>query len=221
MIEKVLIVEDHESANVSIQKTLEDIGISNTDYVYYCDDALSKIKTARELSKPYDLLITDLYFEEDSQVQKLTSGIELISAVRHIQPELKVIVFSAENKPAILDALFNKQQIDGYVRKARNDSKELHNAISHLAQNRQYLPRHIIQLISKKNSHDFSEFDITLISLLANGISQKNIPAYLKQKNLPSSGLSKIEKRLKHIKEALNFSKNEQLVAYCKDMGII
>ena len=35
------------------------------------------------------------------------------------------------------------------------------------------------------------------------------------------SGLSSIEKRLNNMKNVLEFSKNEQLVAYCKDMGII
>jgi two-component system capsular synthesis response regulator RcsB len=221
MIDSVLIAEDHQSANISIQKTLEDLHIPRADYVYYCDDALAKIKTAKLSGSPYDLLITDLYFEEDSQVQQLAGGAELIAAARECQPDLKVIVFSAENKPAILEALFNQHNIDGYVRKARNDSKELHNAIEQLSQNKPYLPRHILDLIKQKNSYEFSEFDITIISLLANGVAQKNIPEQLEKRKIKPSGLSSVEKRLNHIKNVLNLTKNEQLVAFCKDMGII
>lgn len=221
MIERVLIAEDQESTNISLQKTLQDLGIADTDYVYYCDDALAKIKTATKLDRRYDLMITDLYFEEDARPQVISSGIDLITAAREVQPDLKVLVFSAESKPAILEILFNKLEIDGYVRKARNDAKELHLAINQLSQNKRYFPRHIIQLINQKNTHEFSEFDITIISLLASGIPQKNIPAYLEQKQIRPSGLSSIEKRLNHIKSVLNFSKNEQLVAFCKDMGII
>lgn len=221
MIDKILIAEDHESINISIQKTLQDLAIPHTDYVYYCDDALLRIQTAKQLKQPYDLLITDLYFDEDSCPQKITGGIELIAVAREVQPELRVLVFSAENKAAVIEPLFSQQGIDGYVRKARNDSKELRLAITELSQNKRYLPRHISNLINQKNSYDFSEFDIAIISLLAKGVPQKNIPVHLKEKQIHPSGLSSIEKRLNYMKSVLNFTKNEQLVAFCKDMGII
>lgn len=221
MIEKVLIAEDHESANISVQKTLEEMGIDQTDYVYYCDDALSRIQKGQQVNMPYDLLITDLYFEEDHRAQKIAGGAALIAAARQVQPGLKVLVFSAESKASIIESLFNKQEIDGYVRKARNDAKELKEAINKIAENQRYFPRHLQQLIKQKNAHAFTEFDITIISLLAQGMRQKDIPAHLEQHQIKPSGLSSVEKRLNHIKEAFQFSKNEQLVAYCKDMGII
>src|SRR5258705_13563728 len=101
MIDRVLIAEDHESTSISIKKTLQDRGIADPHYVYYCDDALARIKTSIQLNRPYDLLITDLYFEEDGHAQQLPGGIDLIVAVRRIHPGLKILVFSAENKPAI------------------------------------------------------------------------------------------------------------------------
>ena len=221
MIDRVLIAEDHESATISIQKTLQDLGIRDAEYVYYCDDALTKLQTATQQGKAFDLLITDLHFEEDGQMQHIQGGIELIITARELQPALKVLVFSAENRPATLETLYDKLHVDGYVRKARNDAKELRLALQEIKQNRRYFPRHVSQLIRQKNSHDFTEFDITVISLLANGVSQKNIPAHLEERKIKPSGLSSVEKRLNHIKSVLDFSKNEQLVAFCKDMGII
>lgn len=221
MIDRVLIAEDHESANISIRKTLEDYRVAHIDYVFYCDDALSKIITNNELGQPYDLMIIDLYFEDDGSPQKIINGIELMTAARAVQPDLKILVFSAESKASILDDLFNQHKIDGYVRKARNDSKELKNALNQLSQNKKYLPRHISQLINKKNVYEFTELEIAIISLLASGVSQKDIPVYLEEKKLYPSGLSSIEKRLKKIRSELDFTKNEQLVAFCKDMGII
>ena len=73
MIDKVIIAEDHEIANLSIQKAMEELRVQHIDYVYYCDDALNKIRTAKEKVSPYDLLITDLYFEEDGTFQKIGS----------------------------------------------------------------------------------------------------------------------------------------------------
>lgn len=221
MITKVLIAEDHESANISVQKTLEELAIINTAYAYYCDDALNKIVQAVKANSSFDLLITDLYFEPDNCKQVLSGGMDLITAARKVQPDLKILVFSAENRSATIDQLYNKSDVDGFVRKARNDARELKEAINEIAKHRRYFPRHIRQLIDKKNAHSFSEFDITIIRLLAQGMLQKEIPAHLQRNGIKPSGLSSIEKRLNQMKDAFGFTKNEQLVAHCKDLGAI
>jgi two-component system capsular synthesis response regulator RcsB len=221
MITKVLIAEDHESANISVQKTLEDLSITIVEYVYYCDDALDRISKTAGTDRSYDLLITDLYFEPDEHKLTLTGGTDLIAAARNVQPDLKVLVFSAENKPAIIEVLYTQFDIDGYVRKARNDARELKQAINELSQHRRYLPRHILQLINSKNAYEFSDYEITIISLLAQGKLQRDIAGYLQKHQIKPSGLSSVEKKLKDMRDALNFTKNEQLVAFCKDMGII
>lgn len=221
MTTKVLIAEDHESANISVRKTLEELAIVNIAYAYYCDDALNKIVQAVNAKSSFDLLITDLHFEPDGYKQVLSGGMELITAAREVQPDLKVLIFSAENRSTIIDQLYNKYDIDGFVRKARNDARELKEAINEITRHRRYFPRHIRQLIDKKNTYSFSEFDITIITLLAQGMLQKDIPAHLQRNGIKPSGLSSIEKRLNQMKDALGFTKNEQLVAHCKDLGAI
>lgn len=221
MINKVLIAEDHESANISVRKILEETAIVNIDHAYYCDDALQKIKNAQQLQWPYDLLVTDLYFESDGRLQSIEDGRALITAARQEQPDLRVLVFSAESKPDIIERLFDQLGIDGYVRKARNDARELKLALESISQNQRYLPRQLSQLLRQKNSHEFTEFDITILSLLSEGVRQNKIPEYLQQRQIRPSGLSTIEKRLAHIRQVLECSNNEQLIAFCKDMGII
>jgi len=221
MFEKVLIAEDHESSNISIRKSLEDFGVAGNDYVYYCDDALSRISHAIKCNSPYDLLITDLSFDEDDTPQKISSGSELIKAVKALQPGIKVLVFSAESKPAIIDQLFKDLDIDAYVRKARRDVTELKLAFEAISNKKKYLSAELRNSIQQSNTYEFKEYDIILITLLSNGMLQKNIPVYLKKKQIKPFGLSSIEKRLNYIKEALNFTKNEQLIAFCKDIGVI
>ncbi|MDH6251521.1 two-component system capsular synthesis response regulator RcsB [Chryseobacterium sp. H1D6B] len=221
MFKKILIAEDHESINFSVQKTLEELNIPNVDYVYYCDDALAKVKKAIRENEPYDLLITDLYYEEDHHPQNIKDGKELIQEIRKDQPSLKAIVFSAEHKSGIIDSLFTEYKINGYVRKARNDSKELKKAIASVYVNENYLSLDLKQEVKKLNSYEFSPYDITLVSLLSQGVLQKNIPVYLQNNNIKPNSLSSIEKKLNTIKEELQVSSNEQLVAFCKDLGII
>jgi two-component system capsular synthesis response regulator RcsB len=221
MFKKILIAEDHESINLSVQKTLEDLNIPNVDYVYYCDDALAKIQKSIRENEPYDLLITDLYYEEDHRKQEIKDGRELIQKIKEIQPSLKIIVFSAEHKSGVIDSLFKEYEINGYVRKARNDSKELKKSIASVYINENYLSLDMKQEMRKLNSYEFSAYDITLVSLLSKGILQKNIPVHLQEKDIKPYSLSSVEKKLNSLKEDLEVTSNEQLVAFCKDIGII
>jgi len=221
MFKKILIAEDHESINLSVQKTLEELNIPNVDYVYYCDDALAKIQKAIRENNPYDLLITDLYYEEDHHLQKIKDGKELILKIKEIQPSLKVIVFSAEHKSGVIDSLFNDCKVNGYVRKARNDSKELKKSIASVYINENYLSLDLKQNIKKLNSYEFSAYDITLVTLLSKGVLQKNIPNYLQENDIKPYSLSSVEKKLNGLKEDLEVTSNEHLVAFCKDIGII
>ncbi|UKB79806.1 response regulator [Chryseobacterium sp. MEBOG07] len=221
MFKKVLIAEDHESINISVQKTLEGLNIPKVDYVYYCDDAIGKIQKSLREEQPYDLLITDLYYEDDHHEQNLKDGKDLIRKAKEIQPNLKVIVFSAEHKTGVIESLFSDYQINGYVRKARNDSKDLKKSIASVYIGENYLSFDLKQDMKKFNSYEFSTFDITLVSLLSKGVLQKNIPIHLEERNIKPSSLSSVEKRLNSLKEDLEINSNEQLVAFCKDIGII
>lgn len=221
MITRVLIAEDHQIVNRSIQAATEEFGIKEVDHAFYCDEALQKIVLKIDKGRPYDLLITDLYFESDNQVQQINDGAQLIAAVRKAQADIRVLVFSAEGRPQVIEDLFKDLKIDGFVRKARNDSKELELALQAISENKIYYPRQLLLSKQARNSFNFTDYDITIISLLADGVRQKDIPAYLTENNIKPSSMSSLEKRLNHIRESLEFTKNEQLVAYCKDMGII
>lgn len=220
MFKKILIAEDHEMGSLSVQKTLEELNIPKVDYVYYCDDALAKVQKALRENDPYDLLITDLSFEEDHYTQNIKDGQELIQKVREIQPALKVIVFSGQHKSGIIDSLFKNYHINGYVRKARNDSKELKKSIASVFINENYLSTDLKQEVKKFNNYEFSAYDITVVTLLSKGVLQKNIPDHLLEKGIKYS-LSSVEKKLNSLKEDLEVTSNEQLVAFCKDIGII
>jgi two-component system capsular synthesis response regulator RcsB len=221
MFNKVLIAEDQQSANISVRKTLEELGIAYFKYVYYCDDALLYIKNALSENEPFELLITDLVFEPDERPQKLASGEALITAARQVQPDLRILVFSTEQRVSVIEALKNGQGINGYVRKARRDAEELQLAIASIYKNKMHFPVNLREAVQQKNAHDFSKFDVIIIRLLAQGMLQKDIPAYLVERQIKPSGLSSLEKRLNLIREAYEFSNNEQLIAFCKDIGII
>lgn len=221
MIDKVIIAEDQEFANLSVQKTMEDLKVKQYDYAFYCDDAFAKIQLAQKKGEPYDLLITDLSFEDDGTAQKINDGIELIRAVRSIQPGILVLILSGQYRPVDIHNLFENNEVDAYVRKARHDVQELKAAMQALSKGQRYYPRSLAQLIKRSNTYEFTDFDITIIRLLNEGYQQNEIPAYLKDHNIKPSSLSSIEKRLSQIREELGFSNNQQLMVFCSNAGLL
>ncbi|MFY1048045.1 DNA-binding response regulator [Chryseobacterium sp. GP-SGM7] len=220
MFKKILIAEDHEVRNLGVVNALKELQINHYDFVSYCDEALHKIKTADAENEPYDLLITDLSFDKDHFPQTLKSGQELIGIVRDIHPQLKIIAFSIENKPKIIDDLFKISLIDGFVSKGRNDGKELRNTIKKVFKGETVIPQEILNSI--RNTHlEITENDELLLTLLSKGFTQSEIEDHFKQNNITPNSKSSIEKRLNELREIFNAKNNIELVVICKDLGII
>ncbi len=223
MFKKVLIAEDHEMTNFSVQRTLTELGIANDtrNYVYYCDHALMRIQKGLQENAPYELLITDLSFIDDGTQQKISKGSELIKVAKQLQPDLKILVFSMEHRAEIANSLIKELNIDAFVPKGRKDAQDLKMAIETIYQDKKYLSSHLKRSGEERKDYHFTDFDKIILQLLSKGILQKDIPFHLQQKNIKPSGLSSVEKRLNLIKEILEFSNNEQLIAYCKDIKVI
>jgi len=220
MFKKILIAEDHEVRNLGVVNALTELQIHHFDFVSYCDEALNKIKTADIENKPYDLLITDLSFDKDHFQQNLKSGQELIREVRNIHPQIKIIAFSIENKPKIIDDLFKIYGIDGFVGKGRNDGKELRNTIKKVFKGEIVIPQEILNSI-RNTPLTISEKDELLLNLLAKGFTQSEIEQHFKQSNITPNSKSAIEKRLNELREVFNAKNNIELIVICKDLGII
>lgn len=220
MFKKVLIAEDHEVRNLGVVNTLTELQIQNFDFVNYCDDALQKIKTAAIDNTSYDLLITDLSFDKDHIEQKINSGQKLIEEAKKIQPNLKIIAFSIEKKPKIIDDLFKIQNINGFVSKGRNDGKDLRNTIKKVFSGEIVIPQEILNSI-RNTPFEFTEYDEVLIKLLAKGWKQSEIEKYFKEKKITPDSRSAIEKRLNDLRFEFGAKNNIELIVMCKDIGII
>lgn len=223
MFKKVLIAEDLDSISQSIISTLENLSVSNIQSVKYCDEALIKIKKAQAEKKPFDLLISDLSFKQDHRENKLVNGEELIASVKKIQPNIKTIVFSIEDKSFKINSLFNNLEIDAYVIKGRNSIKELEVAIQEVYNNntRIPLPQTNTNTITEKSIIEIEAYDISLLTLLSKGLIINEITNEFKKTGLLPNGNSSIEKRLNKLKTYFKANNNVHLIAIAKDMGLI
>jgi DNA-binding NarL/FixJ family response regulator len=222
MFHKVLIAEDLDSISIAVVQALKEISISEIHHAKYCDDAFLKIKKALHDNQPYDLLISDLSFKPDHRENKLNSGEELIEAVKKVQPNIKTIVFSIEDKSFRIKSLFNNLGINAYVSKGRDSIPELKKSIQHIYNNEEIKPSaEISHALRDKSLFEIESYDISLLKSLSKGLTLEDISSEFKDSGIIPNGSSSLEKRINRLKIYFKASNNVHLIAITKDLGLV
>ncbi|WP_409415703.1 response regulator [Flavobacterium sp. PS2] len=222
MFTKVLIAEDIDFNDIAVVQVLQELNVPEIEYAKYCDDALLKIKKGLLDNQPYQLLITDLSFKPDHRETNLNSGEELITAVKLLFPEIKIIAFSIEDKAYRIKSLFDKYNINGFVMKGRNSIPELKKAIQNTFDtDKKYLPQELNYILQDKTTNEIDNYDIQLIKYLSIGVSQDSMEAKFKEVGITPNSKSTIEKRINKLKVYFKANNPTHLVAIAKDLGLI
>ena len=222
MFHKVLIAEDLDSISIAVIQALEEISILEIHHAKYCDDAFLKIKKALHDNQPYDLLISDLSFKPDHRENKLNSGEELIEAVKKVQPNIKTVVFSIEDKSFRIKSLFNNLGINAYVSKGRDSIPELKKSIQHIYNNEEIkLSAEISHALRDKSLFEIESYDISLLKSLSKGLTLEDISSEFKDSGIIPNGSSSLEKRISKLKIYFKASNNVHLIAITKDLGLV
>lgn len=221
MFSKVLIADDLVSINTGVHSILSPLGISHIDRVNYCDDAWLKILAAQKNNQPYELLITDLSFKTDHREQKIKSGDALAIQVKATYPDLKIIVYTIEEKPQIVRNLIQKHHINGYVCKGRQGLQQLTEAVEDVYNEKTYVSPQLVSALHTKSVLEIDDYDIELLKQLANGLVQDEIADYFREHHIKPASLSAIEKRLGILRSQFDAKNVTQLIAKAKDLGLI
>lgn len=223
MFKKALIAEDFDTNNQQlVQLLLEDIKIEYVESTMYCDDALLKFKKAiQQDNAPFELLITDLSFKADHRERKLTSGLELIDALKKLHPSLKVIIFSIEDRPSKIKQIISSHSIDSFIPKGRNAMKELKKAIIQTAEGKSYFPHELQIHLKKENILILENYDKEILKRIATGDTKDDVSAVLKSKAISPSSVSSIEKRLQKLYLSFNARNTTHLIAIVQKAGLI
>jgi DNA-binding NarL/FixJ family response regulator len=221
MFNKVLIAEDLGWNTKRIEQQLITMGVKEIVLTEYCDDAYLKYLKALKEEKSFDLLIADLSFKEDHREQKLKSGDELIAAIRKHPSNIKIIVFSMEERLQRIRSLFQEQHLDAYVFKSRKSIEDLNEAFVSIKKDERYISSQVAAALDKQQSLDIDDYDILLLKKLAEGYSNREISDQYKKDSINPSGVSSIEKRLNKLRIQFKANNAVQLVAVAKDLGLI
>jgi two-component system capsular synthesis response regulator RcsB len=219
MFQKIIVAEDVDTTNHGIKNALSHLAIAEIKTAQYCEDAILYIKKAKTENKPFGLLITDLSFIGARSDRGPANGEDLIAAVRAYQPDMKIIVYSIENKQFKIKTLFEKYKIDGYVVKGLESIHELTKAIKNLWDGK--VTHGLQNMIGNQQLLKIEAYDIEILKLLAKGLTQQQIAAEFQKSNITPDSKSSIEKHINKLKDHFRASNNVEIVAVAKDFGII
>lgn len=221
MFKKILIAEDFQDTNKGIVQALESrLQIEIIQEELYCDKAYNRFKVAHEKGEPYELLITDLTFNENHVARKLTSGKQLIDTVRSIDKGIKVIVNSMIDNPAEINPLFSEQEINGYVCKGRNSLNDLINAIQEVYRNRTFVSPQL-NLNTAGSVFEMDKYDLMILKDLAEGFTKKEISEKLKKQNISPNSESTIDKKVSKLFDEFGAKNTHHLIAKLVKLGKI
>jgi len=222
MFKKVIIAEDLDAMNLGIQQVLKDLNIENFQHSKYCDEALLKVRKAIQDNEPYDLLISDLSFKTDHREVKIANGDELVQKVRELQPNIKIIAYSVEDKSYRIKSLFDNAGIDAFVLKGLNSIEELKKAINLIyASDETFISPEVASALQEKNNFEIDDLDINILKHLSLGTMQDDITNTFQELGIKPNSKSTIEKRISKLKDFFKATNTVHLVSITKDMGII
>ena len=220
MFKKVIIAEDLDAMNLGIQQVLKDLNIKNFQHSKYCDEALLKVRKAIQDNEPYDLLISDLSFKTDHREVKIANGDELVQKVRELQPNIKIIAYSVEDKSYRIKSLFDN--VDAFVSKGLNSIEDLKKAIHLLySSDETFISQEVASALQEKNNFEIDDLDIKILKHLSLGIMQDDITSTFQELGIKPNSKSTIEKRISKLKDFFKAANTVHLVSITKDMGII
>lgn len=221
MFTKVLVAEDFDTINIAANQTLTTLNVAEIDHAKYCDDAVLMLKKALHNKQPYQLLICDLSFKADKRQVKIINGEELIAKAKLLQPDIKVIVYSIEDKDFRIKSLFQNLKINGYVHKGRRSLSELKAAVkTTFNDDKKYISADFTHVLQNKIAHEIDSFDLQLIRHLAMGVAQDDIETAFKELGITPNSKSTIEKRISKLKEYFKAKNTVHLIAIAKDLGV-
>ncbi len=112
---------------------------------------------------------------------------------KKMQPDIKTIVFSIEDKSFRVKSLFNNLSIDAYVSKGRNSIPELKKAISEIFNsNSKMLSPELAHALRDKSLIEIETYDIEILKSLSKGYTLDEISSEFRDRSISPNGSSSL-----------------------------
>ncbi|HLF52652.1 response regulator [Flavobacterium sp.] len=217
---KILMVDDHPSMieGYKIILSYNDLGFEiETTAAHNCENAFEIITNTTNLDF-FDLVFLD-YSLPPFEAKNISSGEDLAMLVKTHLPNSKIVMLTSHTEALILYNIIRNVEPEGLLVKSDFSAEELISAFDIIMRGEIYhsltVKQNVKELLSKKVYLD--HFNRQIITLLAQGIKTKSLPAHL---NL---SISAIEKRKVQIRDYFCVQKgnDEDIIREARKLGII
>ena len=219
---KILIVDDHQLIIQGLLCSLEEVGDFEVVTTSDCDDALHLIK-ASEKSAPFQVVFTDLSFDNSTKETILNSGEALIKAIRVNEIQIKVAVITGHTETSRVYSVISNLKPNAYLLKSNCEAAEIGFAIQKMLKNEYYYSHIIHQKIIRRKITQIKIDDVALQILkeLPNHPKISNLEGIIVKNNGNKIKLRSIETKLANLRIDLNAINNTDLILKAKELGLI
>tara|TARA_B110000090_G_scaffold19350_1_gene19181 strand:+ start:122 stop:799 length:678 start_codon:yes stop_codon:yes gene_type:complete len=219
---KILIVDDHQLIIQGLLCSLEEVGDFEVVTTSDCDDALHLIK-ASEKSAPFQVVFTDLSFDNSTKETILNSGEALIKAIRVNEIQIKVAVITGHTETNRVYSVISNLKPNAYLLKSNCEAAEIGFAIQKMLKNEYYYSHIIHQKIIRRKITQIKIDDMALQILkeLPNHPKISNLEGIIVKNNGNKIKLRSIETKLANLRIDLNAINNTDLILKAKELGLI
>ena len=220
---KIIAVDDHNFLLEGIVNALdkhaeiEIIGRSK------CDDAYKEIKKAQVANDPFDILFTDLSFENVTNADEIEDGEALIKRLDRdgIRPKTGIITgHSSINR--VFNVIHNLNPL-AYILKSNCSGDELYFAVQKMLNDEHFYTHSIHEKLMRRRIVEIQLDDVAIQIL-------KELPRHSKIKNMVGViqntkgmelSLRTIENKLSNLRIDLDANNNIDLFTIAKELGIV
>jgi two-component system capsular synthesis response regulator RcsB len=219
---RILIVDDHQLVIKGILCSLKEVGDFDVVTTNNCDDAFSLIK-ADINSNPFQLLFTDLSFDNITDQSILQGGEELIKAIIHDEIDIKIGVITGHTETNRVYNVISNLKPNSYLLKSKCNAAEIGFAIQKMLVGEYYYTHEIHQKIMYRNivKIQMDDIAIQILKALPNHAKISNLEGIIKKNDGTRIKLRSIEAKLANLRTDLNANNNTDLILKVKELGII
>jgi DNA-binding NarL/FixJ family response regulator len=215
---KILIVDDHQLIIDGIISSLKEVGDFEISSTNNCDEAFAKIK-----QEDFDILFTDLSFDDEITSKELDGGESLIKAIKKEGISVKIGVITGHSETNRIYNVIQNLKPSAYLLKTKCNATELNFAIQKMMANDFYYTHEVHQKMIRRACIDIQmdEVAIQILKELPNQSKISNLEGVIKKEDGSLLKIRSIESKLANLRIDLNAVNNTDLILKAKELGII
>ena len=220
---RILVVDDHPLMAKAIVGELSEFSNYETSSFNTCDEALAELINGIENNTPYDVVFTDLSFENQTEDTVIEDGESLIRKIREDEIPVKIGVVTGHTETNRVFHVIRNLNPDAYILKNQCSAEELNFAIKKMMEGGKFFTHEIHSKILKRNVIQIQMDDVAIQILKQLPKQSKiiNLEGMIKKSDGKTMKIRAIENKLANLRIDLNAKNNTDLVLKAKELGII